>query len=121
MPNTRQQGTDWERVAESLLKQRGLKTVKRNFQGRSGEIDMVMIDGGTLVFVEVRYRANRSHGSGAESVTRTKQERIVNTARLFLQRHPCYRRSPCRFDVVSIGTEGGKTVMEWIPAAFDAG
>ena len=69
MPNTRQQGSDWERAAESFLRKRGLKTVTKNFHGRCGEIDLVMLDGTSLVSVEVRYRANPRFGTGAASVT----------------------------------------------------
>ncbi len=121
MLTTRQQGGEWERVAESFLKKRGLKTLKKNFQGRFGEIDLVMLDGDTLVFTEVRYRRNSFHGSGAESVTWTKQKRIVSAARRFLQCHDRHHSRCCRFDVVSIGTEEGKTVLDWIRGAFDAG
>ena len=121
MPNTRQQGSDWENAAESFLNQRGLQTVERNYHGRCGEIDLVMLDGGTLVFVEVRYRSNAHYGTGAASVTFTKQRRIVRAAMRFLQDEKQHARRPCRFDVVSIGMENGRTVMNWIRRAFDAG
>lgn len=120
MRSTRQQGSDWENAAESFLRSRGLKTVRKNYHGRFGEIDLVMLDGGTLVFVEVRYRANAQYGSGAASVTPVKQQRIVAAAKRFLQceRHHAYR--PCRFDVVSIGREDGRDVMNWIRGAFES-
>lgn len=121
MPNTRQQGSDWELAAEQFLHGRGLKTVAKNYHGRLGEIDLVMLDGATLVFVEVRFRANSYYGTGAASVTHVKQRRIIHAARRFLQcdRHHACR--PCRFDVVSIGREQGRIVMNWIRAAFEAG
>jgi putative endonuclease len=118
--NTRQRGTYWERVAESFLNGRGLQTLERNFQVRRGEIDLVLRDGNTLVFTEVRYRGNPSHGSGADSVTQEKQKRITRAARLYLLRHPVERHRACRFDVVSIGSEQGKIRLEWIRSAFDA-
>ena len=121
MLNTRQQGSKWEQAAESFLQKRGLKTVTRNFHGRFGEIDLIMLDGTTLVFVEVRYRANANYGTGADSVTRVKQGRIVHAAKRFLQREKRYAIRPCRFDVVSIGREEGRTVMNWIRSAFEAG
>ena len=52
--NSRRRGSYWERAAESFLWARGLKTLKRNFLARGGEIDLVMLDGDTLVFAEVR-------------------------------------------------------------------
>ena len=100
---------------------RGLKTLERNFQVRFGEIDLVMLDGETLVFAEVRYRENNRHGTGADSVTRAKQRRIVSAAQLYLQRNPREALRPCRFDVISIGSDGGRTLINWIPDAFDAG
>jgi putative endonuclease len=113
-------GRKWEQLAESFLHGRGLKTVQRNFHCRMGEIDLIMLDGQTLVFTEVRYRANDAHGSGAESVTVTKQRRITLAAQNFLhyrKHHPCQR---CRFDVISIGKEEGQTRINWIQNAFDA-
>lgn len=121
MTSTRQQGSHWEQVAESFLNDRGMKTLVRNYQVRSGEIDLVMRDGNTLVFTEVRYRGNNSHGSGADSVTLTKQKRVISAAHWFLQHHPRERARPCRFDVVSIGSEDGRTLMNWIRNAFDLG
>ena len=121
MATTRQRGSHWEQVAESFLNKRGLKTRERNYQVRLGEIDLIMLDGDTLVFAEVRYRQCNSHGSGADSVTWTKQRRIISTARRFLQCHPQDSLRPCRFDVISIGSENGRTLLNWIRDAFDAG
>jgi len=120
MPDRRQQGRRWERAAESLLLRRGLRTLQRNFQCRRGEIDLVMLDGQALVFVEVRYRRNDHYGSGADSVTRDKQRRIISAAQHFLVRHAHHRQRPCRFDVVSIGQGSGGVEMNWIRAAFEA-
>ena len=119
MLNTRQQGAGWEQIAETGRRARGLKTLHRNFQVRSGEIDLVMLDDEILVFIEVRYRGNSGHGSGAESVTWTKQKRIISAARNYLQRHDRHQFRSCRFDVVSIGSEHGETVLDWIRNAFD--
>jgi len=121
MATTRQRGHHWEQVAESFLNKKGLRTLQRNYQARSGEIDLVMQDGSTLVFAEVRYRKHGRHGTGADSVTRTKQQRIISAAQRFLQFHPNDSFRPCRFDVVSIGTEDGRILLKWIRNAFDAG
>ena len=121
MPHTRQQGSDWEAAAESFLRKQGLRSLTRNFYSRLGEIDLVMLDGATLVFVEVRYRASSCYGTGAASITRVKQRRIISAAKRFLQCEKHYATRPCRFDVVSIGKENGRTVMNWIRSAFDAG
>jgi putative endonuclease len=113
-------GNKWEQLAESFLLNRGLKTLERNFNCRAGEIDLVMLDGQVLVFTEVRYRSSDSHGSGAESVTFAKQKRVVRAAQKFLQLRPHHPAQACRFDVVSIGNEEGRTLYNWIRNAFDA-
>jgi putative endonuclease len=120
MVDRRGRGDHWERVAESFLRSRGLKTLHRNYQVRSGEIDLVLLDGQTLVFTEVRYRGNTACGGAEESVDGHKQRRIVSAAELYLQRHERQAVRPCRFDVVSIGSEGGRTVLNWIRDAFEA-
>jgi len=102
-------GSKWEQLAESFLHGRGLKTVQRNFHCRMGEIDLIMLDGQTLVFTEVRYRA-----------TYTKQRRIIIAAQIFLRIRQHHASQVCRFDVVSIGNEEGRTLINWIQNAFDA-
>ncbi len=79
-----------------------------------------MMDRQTLVFTEVRYRRDSAHGSGAESVTFTKQKRITRAAQRFLQHHQHHAALACRFDVVSIGHEEGRVLFNWIRNAFDA-
>jgi len=99
------------------LRRAGLRLVARNYRtpGRGGgEIDLVMRDGATLVFVEVRRRAGGGHGGAAGSIGWTKQRRIVFAARHFLLRLGA--PPPCRFDVVTV--EGGQ--IAWLRAAFDA-
>jgi Holliday junction resolvase-like predicted endonuclease len=75
--DTRAAGGRWEREAEVYLHCQGLKTLARNFNCRVGEIDLVMEDGECLVFAEIRYRKNNRFGSGAETVTRSKQGRLA--------------------------------------------
>lgn len=120
MTSTRHRGKQWERVAESFLVKRGLRPLKRNYLARVGEIDLIMMDGDTLVFAEVKYRADESHGSGAHCVTRVKQQRIIRAARNFLARYRPGNDLRCRFDVISIGTQEGRTLFHWIQNAFEA-
>jgi putative endonuclease len=116
---TKQAGDAAEDRALAHLQAAGLQLLARNYRtpGRGGgEIDLVMVDAaGTLVFVEVRQRASRSHGGAAASVGGVKQRRIVFAARHYLMR--LAQPPPCRFDVVSV--EGD--AVEWLRAAFDAG
>lgn len=96
------------------LQQHGLELLERNFRCKGGEIDLIMRDGKTLVFVEVRKRADSRHGGAAASVTVAKQRRLIIAAQLFLQR---YRMPPpCRFDVVAI--EAG--ALDWLKNAIEA-
>lgn len=121
MPSPRLQGGRWERRAESFLRKRGLKPLERNYYSRFGEIDLVMLDGRVLVFVEVRYRRSDRYGSGAETVTRAKQLKLVTAARFYLGRNRQHGDRPCRFDVVSIGQGPRGTELDWIRDAFEAG
>lgn len=116
--NKRRAGARWEKKAESFLRSRGLNLLHRNFSCRFGEIDLVMEDGTTLVFVEVKYRADTWHGSGADAVTPQKQGRISRTAAWFLARNPDRAEQTCRFDVISIDTRSGGQSINWIKDAF---
>ncbi len=102
-----------EKRARKFLKQQGLKFITSNYRSRYGEIDLIMSQQETLVFIEVRLRTNRYYGSGAESVTLAKQRRIIQTAQQYLQQECPSPWAACRFDVVSIGAS-----MDWIQDAF---
>jgi len=119
-PATRRIGDIWERATESFLRQRGLITLTRNFHSRFGEIDLVMKDQESVVFVEVRFREDTRFGSGADSVTVAKQRKLSRAALYFLYRNPRYSQIPCRFDVVSVSIDRGNTIFDWIKNAFDS-
>jgi putative endonuclease len=114
-------GDNAEERALSHLQRQGLRLVCRNYRvaggpyARGGEIDLILWDSdGTLVFVEVRARANGSAGGAAASITGAKQRRIVRAAQHYLLRMA--KLPPCRFDVVAIDGDA----LQWIRAAFDA-
>ena len=109
-----------ERRAERLLNDGGLRTLTRNYARRTGEIDLVMLDGDTLVFVEVRYRRRRAWGSGLDSVDAHKQRRLARIAALYLADHPEHGFREARFDVVSAWSANYGIACEWIPNAFEA-
>lgn len=113
----RERGSHAEALACRFLQRQGLRLVERNYRCRRGEIDLIMLDAGNPVFVEVRYRRQSRYGSGLESVDRNKQRRIVLCAAGYLQRHPRHAERPARFDVVAVGPDGD---IEWIRNAFDA-
>lgn len=114
--NTRERGNAIELQAETWLRRQGLKPVSRNYLIRGGELDLIMRDGGVLVFIEVRYRRSNDHGSGAESITARKQQRLRRAARHYLQAHFGNQEPDCRFDVIS--ASGEPVAFEWIKNAF---
>ena len=115
-------GQQAENACCEYLKQQGLKLVAKNYRGHRGEIDIIMQDGNTLVFVEVRFRKNSFYGSGLESVNIQKQQRILNTAEQYLQNETKLKNG--RIDVVAMSqklqneqTEDNYS-FEWIKNAF---
>jgi putative endonuclease len=111
-------GCQAEQQASHYLRQQGLCQLAGNYRCRCGEIDLIMEHGEVVVFVEVRYRRNTRHGSGAESITRHKQRKLIRAAQHYLQRHPDQAQRPCRFDVISLCGESNSPV--WIQDAFQA-
>ena len=105
-----------ERLAEEWLCRQGLTLVERNFTLRGGEIDLIFWQANVLVFVEVRYRQDTGHGSGAESITTAKRRKLLRTAEYYLQQTFGNRPPFCRFDVLS--GSGNPITFEWIQNAF---
>jgi len=109
-------GAAAEATALAWLERRGLQLVERNWRCRSGELDLVLRDGGSLVFVEVRLRGSVAFGGAAASVDAKKRMKLLSAARLYLAGRP---EQPCRFDVVAMSDPQGRD-LEWIRNAFDA-
>ena len=106
-----------EGFAEKYLQQNHLIPIERNYRSRFGEIDLIMQDNDTLVFVEVRQRSSNAFGGAAASIDLCKQRRLILTAQRYVAKlHPT---PPCRFDVVLMDNKQGKN-LEWIRNAFDA-
>jgi putative endonuclease len=114
---TRSRGRVAEQQARAHLQSCGLTLLQCNYHSRHGEIDLVMQDGDSVVFVEVRYRRQPRFGSAAESVDRRKQSRLIACAQHYLLTHPQRAGLPCRFDVVTINGNDG---LAWIRNAFSA-
>lgn len=113
--NKRSVGADYEERAVDYLAKRGFRVMERNFRSRQGEIDIVGIHKGQLVFVEVKYRRNRNTGFPEEAVDGRKQKRICRTSDLYRLRHREYGELQVRYDVVSICGES----LRWYQNAFD--
>jgi putative endonuclease len=106
-------GESAEEQAFKFLVDNGLEPVTRNFRCKQGELDLIMTDKQTLVIVEVRYRKTDKYGSAVESVTRSKQSRIIAATHIYLSTRKT--DSPIRFDVIAISGNGQ---IEWIKNAF---
>lgn len=101
-------GTIAEKAAANFLVQHGLKIIATNWRCKQGEIDIIAKENQTIVFIEVRLRSTSQFGSAAESITKTKQARLISTAHYYLLSTSC--SAPCRFDAVCFD---GKE-MTWI-------
>lgn len=110
-----------EQQARSHLEQQGLRLLAQNWACRVGELDLVMLDGDTVVFVEVRYRLHAGWGGALESVDARKRRKVSATAHFFLQQEPRWAKHPCRFDVVAMcPTAQPSERFNWIQNAFDS-
>ena len=118
LPGARGQAAELQ--ACRYLIERGLKLEARNYRCRHGEIDIVMRDGRTVVFVEVRYRSNRRFADGAETIDRRKRSKLLVSAQHYLQSHPEAAADPARFDVIAISSDNGEDHVQWISNAFGA-
>jgi putative endonuclease len=113
-------GARVERAASMFLEGHGLIVVAANARYRDGELDLVMREGDTLVFVEVRHRRSDGHGGGAASVDAGKRRRLVRAAQRFLLEQPRFADSPCRFDVVEASGDPESPRLNWLRDAFRA-
>lgn len=120
VPDRRARGAAVESAALAHLRAAGLRPLARNAGSKVGEIDLVMDDAGTVVFVEVRYRRSAAFGGGAASVDWRKQAKLVRAAQVYLLRRPALSARPCRFDVVQASGDPDAPALDWIRDAFRA-
>ena len=112
---TLNRGLRAEQLAKEYLTQQGLKPITQNYRCRLGEIDLIMSDITHLIFVEVRMRLNPNCGGPLDSISLTKQQRLIKTAIHYLQKNSLYDKTPCRFDVIGIDQ---KKTFTWIKNAI---
>ncbi|WP_174872885.1 YraN family protein [Vogesella oryzae] len=106
---SRERGNQFEQLAASYLQQQGLQLLGSNWQCRFGEIDLIMQDGASLVFVEVRARADSRFGGAAASISAAKCRKLTAAANLYLSQHRL--DMPCRFDAVLFD---GTAPAQWL-------
>lgn len=117
-PHHLKQGDMAEAIAATFLQAKGLTLLEKNFRCKHGEIDLIMLQGKTLVFIEVRLRSNSLYGGAAMSIDASKQHKLRRTAEFFLQSHAnLYGDTACRFDAILMQSLNSETA-EWIQNAF---
>ncbi|MEW6600814.1 MAG: YraN family protein [Nitrospirota bacterium] len=110
-------GQRGEGLAVQFLRKRGYKIIAQNYKTRIGEIDIIAMEGDTLVFVEVKTRESIAYGRPFEAVDYFKKKKIANVALLYLKK--LKEIPPCRFDVVSVYYAEGRAECELIKDAFE--
>ncbi len=115
---SRLRGQRAESQASEFLQVKGFRLLEKNYHSRYGEIDLIMQDKDDIVFVEVRARSSVEFGNALESITRSKMQKLVITAKHFLQMKKWLYTVNSRFDVVVIHPVDNKLQLEWIKNAF---
>ena len=100
--NKRETGTRYEQKACVYLEEQGMKVIETNYRTRLGEIDIIAKDREELVFVEVKYRKDRSFGGAEYAIPRKKQMTIIRVANMYIRMHRLPLSAPYRFDAVLI-------------------
>ena len=117
--NENNTGLEAEKIAATFLVNHGLKLLVQNYHCRFGEIDLVMTDAKTLVFVEVKLRSSNQFGGAAASITQQKQQKLILTAQHYLQQHVKNQSQiACRFDAILM-SKTDLSSIEWIRNAFE--
>ena len=118
--NKREHGFQIESFAQQRLQKAGCQIVETNFQCKLGEIDIIVKDGTSLAFVEVRYRKHINFGGAVASVDFKKQKKLIRTAAYYLQTKNLTNKARGRFDVFAVHGEADRLSFEWIKDAFVA-
>lgn len=120
MGYTQVSGKHAEDQACDYLQQRGMRLLERNYTTRYGEIDLIMQDQDTIVFVEVRFRRHAGQVDPLSSIDQHKQRKLTRTAQAYLQQKKLHALPPSRFDVVAVTGQNAQYQLEWIKNAFEA-
>ncbi len=114
-----EKGAQAEKLAEQFLARQGLQLITKNYRCKQGEVDLIMQDQDTIVFIEVRHRVRADYGSAAESITISKQTKVIKAATIFMMKKGWYQHKAVRFDVVTIqGSLVESPELNWIKQAF---
>jgi len=108
-----------ESYAQQYLSKQGLILIERNFHSRQGEIDLIMLDGDTYVFIEVKYRKSKEFGGAIAAVSASKQKKIKQCVTFYLHQNSLNEyNTPCRVDVVALEGDITQPDVTWLKNAF---
>ena len=112
-------GAITEKIAFEHLCENGLRFITQNFHSYQGEIDLIMQDQHTLVFVEVKYRKSTGFGGAISAISYSKQQKIKRCAAFYMQQSGLKEyNTPCRFDVVTLEGHLNQLQITWLKNAF---
>ena len=118
-PTTRSTGEITEALATDHLTEQGLIIQEKNLHSRVGEVDVIMKDGDTFVFIEVKYRSSTNFGGAISAISVKKQQKIRKTAAFYLQKCGLNEyNTPCRFDVIALQGNISNPEITWLKNAF---
>ena len=108
-----------ESYAQQYLSKQGLTLIEQNFHSRQGEIDLIMLDGDTYVFIEVKYRKSKEFGGAIAAVSASKQKKIKQCVTFYLHQNSLNEyNTPCRVDVVALEGDITQPDVTWLKNAF---
>jgi putative endonuclease len=116
-----ERGKEAEQAAVCYLKSYGYRLVVQNFRCRLGEIDIIMIKGHDIYFIEVKGRWTNTEGAPLEQITSRKMRQISRVAELYLQQNPLNQNQRAYFSVIGVDKSSGSEQIHWIPDAFEVG
>ena len=120
LENKRTTGDLFETKACKYIEEHNGKVIMRNFRCRQGEIDIIALDEGYRVFIEVKYRASDRFGEAAYAAGKQKQNKICRVSDFYRKRYGIDEYTPIRFDVVTIDTDTfGAEIISWHKNAFE--
>lgn len=116
MTDTLRLGKTGEDLVCQYIIRNGMQLLKRNYRAGKGEIDLIAMEGDTVVFIEVKTRSGLNYGTAAEAVGYRKQQVLIRTAQYFIAQHGFYETN-IRFDVAEVYPSEGNR-LNYIANAF---
>jgi len=101
-----QKGRAGEAAAASFLEEKGMQILEKNFRFRRGEVDLIALDGDTIVFAEVKTWSAYGIDALEQSLNIKKQQKIIETSKYFLALHRKYKYMAVRYDILFVAPQG---------------